>query len=74
MEKLKKMYIKRRMINLLQNRRRVLYIVVGRLLRPSIQRAERTKDADKLRRKVRSGAEGGVGPGARNGNKGVEPT
>ena len=36
-------------------------------------RAERTKDVDKLGQKGRSGAEGGVGPGARKGKKEVEP-
>ena len=35
--------------------------------------AQWTNDADKLGRKGRSGAEGSVGPGARNGKKEVEP-
>ena len=35
--------------------------------------AERTKDADKLGRKGRRGAEGSVGTRARNGKEEVEP-
>ena len=56
--------IKKKMVELL---------TFDRLRRPSIQRwsgAERTKDADKLCRKGRSGAEGSRGPGAHKQKEG----